>query len=136
MGRVSGQLFKIPLPDYFYYWQWKDYTIARPAHSPILCSFYVCVCEFQVEQEYLEPHSQPRVTGVKVQHMWSQSLYIMCQLLQGNFINVGEVDPLNRRLCKTTKPDTLVQGELCVWGCGGVWVWVGVGMRSCNCVGC
>ncbi len=66
--------------------------------------------DLQVEQEYLEPHSQPRLTGAKVQHMWSQSLYILCQLLQGNFINIGEVDPLNRRLSKTAKPDTLVQG--------------------------
>ena len=73
--------------------------------------------------EKLEPHSQLRVPGPKIQHMWSQSLYILCGLLQEGLLAVGEIDPLNRRLSMMVKPDPLVQGEgvwrvmVCV--CGG-----------------
>ena len=62
--------------------------------------------------EYRQPHSQPRLRGSKIQHMWSQSLFILCNLLEGGFINTGEIDPLNRRLSHASKPDTLVQGTL------------------------
>lgn len=64
----------------------------------------------QVELEYRNPHSQDRLPGSKVQHMWSQSLYILCGLLEGGFINIGEIDPLNRRLSLIPRPDTIVQG--------------------------
>lgn len=64
----------------------------------------------KVEMEYHNPHSQERLPGSKVQHMWSQSLFILCQLLEGKFINIGEIDPLNRRLTQTPRQDTLVQG--------------------------
>ncbi len=60
--------------------------------------------------EYCEPHSQERLPGSKTQHMWSQSLLILCGLLEGRFINIGEIDPLNRRLSQT-RQDTLVQGR-------------------------
>jgi len=60
--------------------------------------------------EKLEPHSQLRVPGHKVQHMWSQSLYILCGLLQEGLLAIGEIDPLNRRLSMMPKPDPLVQG--------------------------
>ena len=71
---------------------------------------YVCLSVHQVELEYQDPHSQERLHGAKVQHMWSQSLYILCGLLEGKFINIGEIDPLNRRLSHVSRPDTLVQG--------------------------
>lgn len=64
--------------------------------------------------EYSEPHSQERLPGSKIQHMWSQSLYILCGLLEGGFINIGEIDPLNRRLSQASKPDTLVQGTIII----------------------
>ena len=56
--------------------------------------------------------------------MWSQSLYILCGLLQGGLLAVGEIDPLNRRLSMMVKPDPLVQGEevwrvMCVCEEGG-----------------
>ena len=66
----------------------------------------------QVDREYREPHSQPRVMGKKIQHMWSQSLYVLCCLLEEGLLNIGEIDPLNRRLSMLPKPDTQVQGEL------------------------
>ena len=75
-------------------------------HSPFPHS--LCV---QVWKEYQEPHSQDRVPGRKRQHMWSQSLYILCGLLQEGLLNIGEIDPLNRRLSMTTQPDPLVQSE-------------------------
>lgn len=65
----------------------------------------------QVDLEYKNPHSQERLPGDKVQHMWSQSLLILCNLLEDKFINIGEIDPLNRRLSQTPRPDTLVQGR-------------------------
>ena len=49
--------------------------------------------------------------GPKVQHMWSQSLYILCNLLESSLLNIGEIDPLNRRYSMLPRPDTLVQGE-------------------------
>ena len=49
--------------------------------------------------------------GKKVQHMWSQSLYILCCLLEEGLLNIGEIDPLNRRLSMLPKPDTLIQGK-------------------------
>ena len=65
----------------------------------------------QVHLEYKDPHSQARVMGPKVQHMWSQSLYILCNLLESSLLNIGEIDPLNRRYSMLPRPDTLVQGE-------------------------
>ena len=90
--------------------------------SPPLPS--LLTCPPQVHLEKLEPHSQRRIPGPKVQHMWSQSLYILCGLLQGGLLAVGEIDPLNRRLSMMVKPDPLVQGEevwrvMCVCEEGG-----------------
>ena len=66
----------------------------------------------QVSWEYQKPHSQDRVSGHKKQHMWSQSLYILCGLLEEGLLNIGEIDPLNRRLSMAAQPDPLVQSEL------------------------
>lgn len=67
------------------------------------------VPEDKVSWEYKSPHSQDRVPGHKVQHMWSQSLYILCGLLEDGVLNIGEIDPLNRRLSMAVQPDPPVQ---------------------------
>ena len=74
-------------------------------------SLSLSLSPLQVDREYREPHSQPRLMGKKIQHMWSQSLYILCCLMEEGLLNIGEIDPLNRRLSMLPKPDTLVQGE-------------------------
>ncbi|XP_072744208.1 probable phosphorylase b kinase regulatory subunit alpha isoform X3 [Anoplolepis gracilipes] len=62
-----------------------------------------------VSAEYAEPGSQSRVALGKCPFMWAQSLYILGKLLQEGFLAVGELDPLNRRLCSEKKPDVVVQ---------------------------
>jgi phosphorylase kinase alpha/beta subunit len=76
-------------------------------HIPEL--YYVPVDK--VEEEYRRPHSQERCWGTKWQSMWAQSLYIISKLLQQDYVEVGELDPLNRRLCVARRPDIMVQGE-------------------------
>jgi hypothetical protein len=93
---------------------------------------------FQVELEKNDPHSQVRVLGGKLPHIWSQSLYIVAGLLSEvtnvlnicinllhglldntffvqSFLEPGELDPLNRRHATTPGPDICVQG-ICVFG--------------------
>eukprot|EP00731_Ephydatia_muelleri_P030533 Em0022g47a len=72
------------------------------------------VPEDKVPLEYKTPHSQPRVPSAKVQHMWAQSLYILCGLLRDKLIAPGEIDPLNRRLGMLPRHDPIVQGVPCV----------------------
>ncbi|KZC04056.1 putative phosphorylase b kinase regulatory subunit alpha [Dufourea novaeangliae] len=62
-----------------------------------------------VSAEYAEPGSQKRVALGRCPFMWAQSLYILGKLLQEGFLAVGELDPLNRRLCSEKKPDVVVQ---------------------------
>ncbi|XP_008550075.1 probable phosphorylase b kinase regulatory subunit alpha isoform X2 [Microplitis demolitor] len=62
-----------------------------------------------VAAEYAEPGSQPREPLGRCPFKWSQSLYILGKLLQEGFLAVGELDPLNRRLCSEKKPDVVVQ---------------------------
>ncbi|XP_032668077.1 probable phosphorylase b kinase regulatory subunit alpha isoform X2 [Odontomachus brunneus] len=62
-----------------------------------------------VSAEYAEPGSQSRVAFGRCPFMWAQSLYILGKLLQEGFLAVGELDPLNRRLCSEKKPDVVVQ---------------------------
>ncbi|KAH0947136.1 hypothetical protein HN011_006147 [Eciton burchellii] len=59
--------------------------------------------------EYAEPGSQDRIALGRCPFMWAQSLYILGKLLQEGFLAVGELDPLNRRLCSEKKPDVVVQ---------------------------
>ncbi|XP_067012552.2 probable phosphorylase b kinase regulatory subunit alpha isoform X2 [Anabrus simplex] len=63
----------------------------------------------RVAGEYLEPGSQSRVALGRCPFLWAQSLYILGKLLQEGFLAVGELDPLNRRLCSEKKPDVVVQ---------------------------
>lgn len=62
-----------------------------------------------VEFEYKNPHSQDRVVNGQLPFMWGQSLYIVSRLLFEEFIAVGELDPLNRRLIANKRPDVVVQ---------------------------
>ncbi|XP_047111572.1 probable phosphorylase b kinase regulatory subunit alpha isoform X2 [Schistocerca piceifrons] len=63
----------------------------------------------KVSGEYQEPGSQKRIAVGRCPFMWAQSLYILGKLLQEGFLAVGELDPLNRRLCSEKKPDVVVQ---------------------------
>ncbi|KAF4523628.1 hypothetical protein B566_EDAN010137 [Ephemera danica] len=63
----------------------------------------------KVAEEYKNPGSQDRVALGRCPFMWAQSLYILGKLLQEGFLAVGELDPLNRRLCSEKKPDVVVQ---------------------------
>ena len=65
----------------------------------------------KVALEYKNPHSQDRVAGGKIPHIWGQALYILGLLLHEGFIAPGEVDPLNRRMSAEPKPDLVIQGK-------------------------
>lgn len=62
-----------------------------------------------VDEEYKDPGSQTRVALGQSPFLWAQSLYIVGKLLQEGYLAVGELDPLNRRLCAEKKPDVVVQ---------------------------
>lgn len=62
-----------------------------------------------VAAEYKDPGSQDRVPLGQKTFLWAQSLYILGKLLQDGFLAIGELDPLNRRLCSEKKPDVVVQ---------------------------
>ncbi|XP_013185837.1 probable phosphorylase b kinase regulatory subunit alpha isoform X1 [Amyelois transitella] len=63
----------------------------------------------KADQEQSDPGSQERVPLGRCPFIWAQSLYILGKLLQEGFLAVGELDPLNRRLCSEKKPDVVVQ---------------------------
>ncbi|XP_075211553.1 putative phosphorylase b kinase regulatory subunit alpha isoform X4 [Lycorma delicatula] len=63
----------------------------------------------KVNDEYKDPGSQERIALGRCPFIWAQSLYILGKLLQDGFLAVGELDPLNRRLCSEKKPDVVVQ---------------------------
>ncbi|XP_059080504.1 probable phosphorylase b kinase regulatory subunit alpha isoform X1 [Tigriopus californicus] len=60
-------------------------------------------------KEELEPGSQARIPMGRVPFMWAQSLYVIGRLIMENFIAVGELDPINRRLSTLKRPDVVVQ---------------------------
>ncbi|EDV24395.1 uncharacterized protein TRIADDRAFT_25466 [Trichoplax adhaerens] len=66
----------------------------------------------KVEMEYQNPHSQTRVPGPHVPHIWGQSLYILSCLLCEELITPGEIDPLNRRHVVLPNPELVVQVAL------------------------
>ncbi|XP_057312817.1 phosphorylase b kinase regulatory subunit alpha, liver isoform-like isoform X2 [Hydractinia symbiolongicarpus] len=72
--------------------------------------FYVQKDKIDAERE--RPHSQPRVCGDHIPHMWTQSLYILGRLLHDGYIAVGELDPLNKRYVTAPKPELVVQVAL------------------------
>ncbi|CAH2063468.1 unnamed protein product, partial [Iphiclides podalirius] len=63
----------------------------------------------KADAEKQEPGSQERIPLGRCPFIWAQSLYILGKLLQEGFLAVGELDPLNRRLCSEKKPDVVVQ---------------------------
>lgn len=63
----------------------------------------------KVDAEFENPGSQDRMIVGRCPFMWAQSLYILGKLLIDGFVAVGELDPLNRRLCSEKKPDVVVQ---------------------------
>ncbi|KAI8440074.1 hypothetical protein MSG28_001497 [Choristoneura fumiferana] len=67
------------------------------------------VTKDKANQEQCEPGSQERIPLGRCPFIWAQSLYILGKLLQEGFLAVGELDPLNRRLCSEKKPDVVVQ---------------------------
>ncbi|XP_022828871.1 probable phosphorylase b kinase regulatory subunit alpha isoform X2 [Spodoptera litura] len=63
----------------------------------------------KADLEQQNPGSQERIPLGRCPFIWAQSLYILGKLLQEGFLAVGELDPLNRRLCSEKKPDVVVQ---------------------------
>ncbi|CAG5009665.1 unnamed protein product [Parnassius apollo] len=63
----------------------------------------------KADAEQHDPGSQERIPLGRCPFIWGQSLYILGKLLQEGFLAVGELDPLNRRLCSEKKPDVVVQ---------------------------
>uniref|UniRef100_A0AAR2LLP6 Phosphorylase b kinase regulatory subunit n=1 Tax=Pygocentrus nattereri TaxID=42514 RepID=A0AAR2LLP6_PYGNA len=63
----------------------------------------------KVDEEYNNPHTVERVPLGKCPMKWGQSLYLLGNLLAEGFLAPGEVDPLNRHLSTTPKPDVVVQ---------------------------
>ncbi|XP_030028189.2 probable phosphorylase b kinase regulatory subunit alpha isoform X3 [Manduca sexta] len=63
----------------------------------------------KADLEQSDPGSQERIPLGRCPFIWAQSLYILGNLLQEGFLAVGELDPLNRRLCSEKKPDVVVQ---------------------------
>lgn len=62
-----------------------------------------------VEQEKAKPGSQSRIAVGKLPYLWGQSLYVLCKLIQEDFLLPGELDPLGRRMVTEPKPDLVVQ---------------------------
>lgn len=62
-----------------------------------------------VEAELASPGSQEFVASGRIPFMWSQSLYVISQLLKDSFIACGELDPINRRLSSLQRPEVIVQ---------------------------
>jgi hypothetical protein len=51
-----------------------------------------------VEQEKIQPHSQTRHPNDNIPLVWAQSLFFLCQLLEDNWLNINDLDPLQRNL--------------------------------------
>ncbi|XP_015608524.1 probable phosphorylase b kinase regulatory subunit alpha isoform X2 [Cephus cinctus] len=86
----------------------EDIMIRTDDGIKLVPELYAVSCE-NVPAEYAEPGSQEREVLGRCPFMWAQSLYILGKLLQEGFLAVGELDPLNRRLCSEKKPDVVVQ---------------------------
>ncbi|XP_052825241.1 probable phosphorylase b kinase regulatory subunit alpha isoform X5 [Octopus bimaculoides] len=63
----------------------------------------------KVDAEFKNPKSQKRKAIGRLPHLWSQSLYVVGRLIYEGFLSPGELDPLNRRLVSTARPDVVVQ---------------------------
>eukprot|EP00092_Neocalanus_flemingeri_P040364 GFUD01043962.1.p1 GENE.GFUD01043962.1~~GFUD01043962.1.p1 ORF type:complete len:1237 (+),score=200.38 GFUD01043962.1:169-3879(+) len=74
----------------------------------LLPELYI-VPEENMSQEYASPGTTDRTAGGRCPFMWAQSLHVIAKLLQDDFLAPAELDPMNRRLCFTRKPDVVVQ---------------------------
>ncbi|CAE1251880.1 Phosphorylase b kinase regulatory subunit alpha, skeletal muscle isoform,Phosphorylase b kinase regulatory subunit beta,Probable phosphorylase b kinase regulatory subunit alpha,Phosphorylase b kinase regulatory subunit alpha, liver isoform [Acanthosepion pharaonis] len=63
----------------------------------------------KVDAEIQNPKTQERKAIGRMPHLWAQSLYILGRLIYEGFLSPGELDPLNRRLVATPRPDVVVQ---------------------------
>lgn len=76
---------------------------------------FLCVAESftlphgNVEKEKTKPGSQSRIAVGKLPYLWGQSLYVLCKLIDEDFLLPGELDPLGRRMVTEPKPDLVVQ---------------------------
>ncbi|CAG5117195.1 unnamed protein product [Candidula unifasciata] len=86
----------------------EDIMLVSEEGIPVVPELYTVPIEL-VEKEYDRPNSQKRVATGRIPHMWSQSVYILGQLMAEGLISPGELDPLNRRHVTDTKPDIVVQ---------------------------
>ncbi|XP_038055088.1 phosphorylase b kinase regulatory subunit alpha, liver isoform-like isoform X2 [Patiria miniata] len=89
----------------------RDILVPMSDSTKVVPELYY-VPKDKVGLEYKNPHSQDRLPGGKIPHIWGQSLYILGLLLQEGFVAPGEVDPLNRRMSMEPKPDLVVQVSL------------------------
>ncbi len=52
------------------------------------------VPEAAIAAEKASPHSQPRHPNANIPLVWAQSLFFLCQLLEDNWLNINDLDPL------------------------------------------
>ncbi|BFZ24344.1 hypothetical protein BsWGS_27383 [Bradybaena similaris] len=86
----------------------EDSMLVSEEGIPVVPELYSVPTEL-VEKEHDKPNSQKRVATGRIPHMWSQSIYILGQLMIEGLISPGELDPLNRRYGTEAKPDIVVQ---------------------------
>ncbi|KAF1744923.1 hypothetical protein MXB_1809 [Myxobolus squamalis] len=66
----------------------------------------------RVKGEYKEPMSQIRTHSSRIPHLWSQSLFILANLLfEVGILTPADIDPLNRRLLKRVIPEFVTQSR-------------------------
>ena len=75
---------------------------------PLMPEFYFVPAHL-VNAEKEKPGSQHRLCGGKVPFIWGQSMFILSNLLHHEFVSLGDIDPVNRRLTINQKPATIVQ---------------------------
>jgi phosphorylase kinase alpha/beta subunit len=63
----------------------------------------------KIEAERANPGSQTRLANDNIPLVWTQSLYLLGQLLREGFIALGDIDPLGRRLRLGNRQPPLVQ---------------------------
>jgi phosphorylase kinase alpha/beta subunit len=65
-----------------------------------------------VEAERQRPKSQKRQPNDNIPLVWAQSLYYLAQMLDEHLLEIGDIDPLGRRLRVGTKREPVIQRAL------------------------